>query len=187
MAQLSNPSSRVRLFNKQVSRLTVEERKSVLEQYKLCVEMADRVSARRQSANNFYLTVNTAMLGATTWFSAKTASTESTVILALAGLMVSLLWMRNIDSYRDLNSGKFEVINELEQVLPSSPYEAEWQYLKRGQSTSTYRTFHSVERLVPWVFALVHLAQLIWYMPYDTIQSKALMLLSVLPSYLFTW
>ena len=107
------------------------------------------------------------------------------MILALAGLMVSLLWMRNIDSYRDLNSGKFEVINELEQALPSSPYEAEWQYLKRGQSNSTYRTFHSVERLVPWVFALVHLAQLVWYMPYSLIQAKFLMLLSAIPADFF--
>ena len=33
-----------------------------LEQYKLYVEMADRISARRQTANSFFLSVNTAIV-----------------------------------------------------------------------------------------------------------------------------
>lgn len=36
----------------------------VLEQYKLAVEMADRVSARRGNANLFYLSVQTTLLTA---------------------------------------------------------------------------------------------------------------------------
>jgi hypothetical protein len=39
-----------------------ELRTIVLEQYKLYVEMADRLSARRALANTFFLTVNTAVL-----------------------------------------------------------------------------------------------------------------------------
>ena len=34
-----------------------------LEIYKLYVQMADNISARRQSANSFFLTVNTAIIG----------------------------------------------------------------------------------------------------------------------------
>lgn len=36
-----------------------EAASALLEQYKLYVEMADRVSARRGSANTFFLTLNT--------------------------------------------------------------------------------------------------------------------------------
>ena len=36
----------------------------VLEQYKLYVEMADRISARRSTANTFFLTLNTLLVGA---------------------------------------------------------------------------------------------------------------------------
>src|SRR5262245_9792406 len=36
----------------------------LLEQYKLYVEMADRISQRRGTANTFFLTVNTAIIGA---------------------------------------------------------------------------------------------------------------------------
>src|SRR5215217_8956247 len=34
----------------------------LLEQYKLYVQMADKISERRQSANSFFLTVNTALI-----------------------------------------------------------------------------------------------------------------------------
>jgi hypothetical protein len=33
----------------------------LFEQYKLCVELADRISARRQTGNSSFLTVNTAL------------------------------------------------------------------------------------------------------------------------------
>ena len=36
----------------------------VLEIYKLYVQSADNISARRQSANSFFLSVNTAIIGA---------------------------------------------------------------------------------------------------------------------------
>ena len=39
-------------------------REHVLEQYKLCVEMADKVSGRRDIANTFFLTLHGICLGA---------------------------------------------------------------------------------------------------------------------------
>jgi hypothetical protein len=40
----------------------------VLEQYKLCIEMADRISQRRGAANTFFLNFNTALVGALAGF-----------------------------------------------------------------------------------------------------------------------
>ena len=40
----------------------IKSTQQYLELYKLAVEMADRVSARRAAANAFFLTVNTALL-----------------------------------------------------------------------------------------------------------------------------
>ena len=40
----------------------------LLEQYKLYVEMADRISQRRGAANTFFLTFNTAVVGALAGF-----------------------------------------------------------------------------------------------------------------------
>jgi hypothetical protein len=39
-----------------------EYQNHLLEQYKFYLQMADKISDRRQSANNFFLTVNTALI-----------------------------------------------------------------------------------------------------------------------------
>src|SRR5687767_13699380 len=80
-----------------------------LELYKLAVEMADRVSARRATANAFFLTVNTALL-------AFVSSGSLTVLwlVALAGIALSATWCVLLKSYRDLNAAKFGVILEME-------------------------------------------------------------------------
>ena len=40
------------------------DRETILEQYKIYVEMADRISARRSLTNTFFLTLNTAIFAA---------------------------------------------------------------------------------------------------------------------------
>jgi hypothetical protein len=40
-----------------------------IEQYKLYLEMADRISSRRQSANSFFLTLNTALVALVSYLS----------------------------------------------------------------------------------------------------------------------
>ncbi len=51
-------------YSKACEQMTEDNKDSgqYLELYKLAVEMADRVSARRATANAFFLTVNTALL-----------------------------------------------------------------------------------------------------------------------------
>lgn len=157
------------LFNKPFGEFTDDEKKSSVEIYKMLVDMADKVSQRRQNANNFYLSVNTALIGASAYISAinPAQSIVNTVLISVAGLLVCILWKRNIDSYKDLNSGKFHVITELEKALPISPYAAEWEELERGKSKSRYRPFHTVEILVPYVFLAVHVAQAIRAVPWS--------------------
>jgi hypothetical protein len=147
------------LFKRPASELTADELKSVIDIYKVLIEMADRVSQRRQNANNFYLSVNTAITGAAAYLSATGNPNANIFIISLAGFVVCLLWKRNIDSYKDLNHGKFEVINEIETALPIAAYTKEWDVLERGKNKKLYRPFHTVELLVPFIFAAVHLAQ----------------------------
>jgi hypothetical protein len=58
-----------RLWNSEVSPASYGNdadryRNAILEQYKVYVEMADRISARRALSNTFFLTLNTAVLTA---------------------------------------------------------------------------------------------------------------------------
>jgi len=139
---------------------------SYFEMYKMTVEMADRVSARRGLANSFFLTVNTTVLGvlgthAASWY------------LAVAGIIVCVSWWVLLRSYRDLNAAKFKVILAMEKNLPAQPYGDEWNHLhsepvqspspgaaRRGWA-ARYRELGVIERTVPWVFALLYLAEIV--------------------------
>lgn len=131
----------------------------VLEMYKLYVEMADRISARRQSANSFFLSINTAIVALVGYvrFGDDTADTEGFYsLIAVAGIILCYLWYRLVRSYKDLNSGKFKVIHQIESRLPLRLFDAEWDALGRGKSPDLYLPFTSIEMRVPWVFAALH-------------------------------
>jgi hypothetical protein len=127
----------------------------LLEQYKLYVEMADRISARRQSANSYFLTINTVLLGFTGYVTPKDSS-NYLWLLGLAGIALCYSWYRLIRSYRDLNNAKFKVIHAIEKRLPLSPYDAEWEAMGQGKNPRLYKPFTHIETSVPWVFLMLH-------------------------------
>jgi hypothetical protein len=135
----------------------------LLEQYKLYVEMADKVSERRQSANNYLLTVNSVLVslfGVLAGFSSISEQPLWKYFIPIAGFMVSITWATLIHSYRQLNSGKFEVIHKIESQLPAALYETEWKILEKGCG-KRYRPFTHVERFVPWIFAVLYVSLMI--------------------------
>lgn len=130
----------------------------VLELYKLSVEMADRVSARRGQANQFYLTLQSALLGvpAIVTFGGAAFDPLRAMLLALVGAITSVTWWLQLRSYRDLNRAKFDVINQIERdYLPLQPFNDEWASLKQDP-LPTWRTRYAelgtVERFVPVAF-----------------------------------
>ena len=132
-----------------------------LDIYKLYVGMADKISERRQSASSFFLTLNSAIVALVGYvnLSRDTESIASSYfgVVAIAGMVLSFLWYRLIRSYKDMNSGKFKVIHEIEKQLPLKPYDAEWTALGRGKDPSLYLPFTNIELFVPWVFFAIHL------------------------------
>jgi hypothetical protein len=124
----------------------------VLEQYKLAVEMADRVSARRATANGFFLTAQTTLIAL---MAVKDLDRDW---VAGAGLVLAITWWLLLRSYRHLNGAKWQVIQEIEQHLPLQPFSDEWECLKRDPVKSwrpRYAELGLVERLVPLLFAAV--------------------------------
>jgi len=57
-----------KLFNKIPAEMSEREASLLIEQYKLYVELMDKVSERRHQANSFFLTVNTILVTALTGF-----------------------------------------------------------------------------------------------------------------------
>lgn len=134
--------------------------------YKLAVEMADRISARRGIANSFFLTVNTGL-------AALLGSGELRWYVAAAGIIFSCTWWALLKSYRELNSAKFQIILAMEERLPVRVYGDEWDRLKSAveqpdvrrrrlrASFAQYRELGRLERTVPFVFVAIYVAELI--------------------------
>jgi hypothetical protein len=135
-------------------------RAAILEQYKLCVEMADRISARRALSNTFFLTLNSAVLTVIGVFW-KDRPTGPSALLAvplvvLVGLCLAWFWL--VRSYRQLNSGKYAVIGALERQLPAMPYwSAEWVALGSGHDKGRYWPLTHLEQWVPALFAVAYI------------------------------
>ncbi len=132
---------------------------AILEQYKLCVEMAERVSARRAFANTFFLTLNTGVftLFGTLWKDRPSGAVWwlAFPVIVLVGECLAWFWL--LRSYRQLNSAKYAVIGALEELLPTSPYwRAEWRALGEGQDRAKYWPLTHLEQWVPLLFALTY-------------------------------
>jgi hypothetical protein len=127
-----------------------------LDLYKLAVEMADRVSARRATANAFFLTVNTALLAFVS-----SGLDDMHWLVALAGIALSGTWWVLLKSYRDLNAAKFDVITDMEKNLEAQIFDDEWKRLKEKRQEGwrgRYAEFGAVERFVPLIFAALYAA-----------------------------
>jgi len=134
---------------------------AVLEQYKLYVEMADRISQRRGLTNTFFLTLNTAIFTVVGVFWKDKPSTDPwwLVFPLLVVLGECFAWFYLVRSYDLLNSAKYKVVGELEERLPASPYwRAEWWALGEGKDWKKYWPLTHIERWIPILFAFLYVA-----------------------------
>lgn len=131
---------------------------ALLEQYKLYVEMADRVSQRRGLANSFFLTLNTAIFALIGVLLPRYPHPVRWLVFPLIAVLVQCLaWYCTVRSYRLLNTAKYNVIGILEQRMPASPYwRAEWEQLGRGKSWKHYWPLSYVESMAPLLFAMTY-------------------------------
>ncbi|UGT60148.1 RipA family octameric membrane protein [Nocardia asteroides] len=133
-------------------------RAAILEQYKLYVEMADRMSQRRGLANTFFLTLNTALLAAAGATGTLMNAPLWQLSFALLGVLAqSAVWFYLLRSYRQLSAAKYQVIGWLEEQLPSSPYwRAEWDLLGAGKDRGLFLRLTDVEKWIPVIFAVAY-------------------------------
>ena len=127
----------------------------LLEQYKLYVQSAENVSARRVASSRYLLTLNAALVAMYGFQYAVPGQNYWTVLIPVIGIPVSLLWYLIIKSHADLNRIKFRVIHEFEQHLPAAMYKYEWRLADHGRGKS-YRTITTIEKWIPILFAALH-------------------------------
>jgi len=133
----------------------------ILEQYKLYVETTNRVTDYRIRMNQFYLSLLSALLALLAFVIEKKTFPKGGIFIilsiALLGIMLCLTWYLNLESYRQLNSGKFSVIIDMEEYLPYKCFKDEWEkYLEKGKSDN-YRRLTRIEKHIPIIMIIPYL------------------------------
>jgi hypothetical protein len=128
----------------------------VFNQYKIAVEMADKISQRRENINKFFLSINSILF-------ALISSNNSFILsyhffILILWILFSIIWIISISNYRKLNSVKYKIICEIEKKLPIKIYTDEWKELKLDTS---YKTLTSIEKIIPILFIIFFLLLLI--------------------------
>lgn len=137
------------------------DKKDILfKQYKLYVETAERVSDRRQNANSFFLTLNS-ILVAFTGFLTTLPFEIWHVLIAIAGLSISILWLLTLRSFRKLNESKFKIIHQLEEKMPSKLFKDEWDYLHKEENKTKYLKLSVIEQGIPIIFSILYISIII--------------------------
>ena len=147
-----------------------EGQRILLEIYKIHAAAADDVSRRRDAANRMYLAITTTIVlvfGIITRYGSGAIPTWLTIeILALIGVLIQSAWLGVLKSYKQLNSGKFVVLSELEKELPFAFYTKEWEVLKEGKDKEVYTkmtiTERSLPRILQWIFAIIAVVSGAW-------------------------
>ena len=140
----------------------------LIEQYKLYVEMVDRLSARRVLVNNSFITLNGA--GAIAFAAAPTSFGGGPAVffqaaITLACILLSVLWRETIVYYRHLSDAKFQVIHEMEELLPARPYTVEHEYFigkRKAKLTPFTRGLSDMEIYIPIIAAIAAGSALIY-------------------------
>lgn len=139
----------------------------LMEQWKTANEMAANISAQRNNMNNFYMSLMSILVGGVLLGDGalktnpdKISQSILYIFISWIGILCCNKWIKQINSYKELNATKFEIINELERFLPANVMLCEWVRVEKkssrkkrvvfsDQEISIARTFRVVMIIVP--------------------------------------
>jgi hypothetical protein len=145
-----------------------------LEQYRIYLHIFNSTNDRLSKSNDFFLGLNTAIIGVLGYLETKGTSNNNSVIYIFApfvGIAICYCWHKIINSYRQLNRAKFKVIHQIETKLPISLFETEWEILGKGKDSSKYFPLSKTERKIPIIFIILYIVIFISGIPLDYISN----------------
>ena len=134
-------------------------RNELLEIYKLHAELADRVSQRREGANRLYVSLLVGLaLFLGIFVRLGVVDFPISIVFQATGVIGALLsvsWYIVIRSYRQLNSGKFAALHDLEDQLAFPFFRREWELLDKRKKPSRCWKLTVVETGLPLIFLVL--------------------------------
>ena len=141
--------------------LDVIDKNILLEQYKAFLQTSEDLVSRRQNVNNFYISINSALMAAfgIIWALDMLSIYKffTGILLSVVGIILSVSWIKLLASYGDLNSSKMKIISYIEKQLHASLYDAEWAALSDKLNKRKYVSFTNSEKRVPVLFIVVYI------------------------------
>jgi hypothetical protein len=131
-----------------------------LEQYRIYLHIFNSTTDRRNKSNEFFLGLNTAIIGVLGYLETKGNANNDSVIFLFApfvGIAICYCWFQIINSYRQLNRSKFKVIHEVEKGLPIALFETEWELLGKCKNRNKYYPLSLIERKIPIIFIILYI------------------------------
>lgn len=145
------------IFNQPVDQI---DKTLLLEQYKVFLQTSEDLVLRRQNVNNFYISINSAIIAI---FSALVAFDLSgdvryfiAILFCFVGIVLSVAWIKILVAYGNLNSSKMKIISSIEKHLPASLYDAEWAALSDKLNKKRYVSFTDNEKRIPCIFIVIY-------------------------------
>ena len=147
------------IFNIEEGNYGAEYKTHLIEQYKAYIQDLNGLNVRRQKTNDFFLTLNTALiafLGVMIQFSGDNFLTFL-FLASVSGAVICFLWYRLIKSYGLVSASRYRIIHKIESKLPSSQYSEEWKLLCPGEGKCNYTPITHLESKIPWVFIVFYI------------------------------
>jgi EamA domain-containing membrane protein RarD len=121
-----------------------------LKQYKIYLDMIERISDRRMVTHNFFISIITAVITLIVVLASSDvfASNKGFILSFLCAFVFGIckIWIDSLGSFAKLNSAKFKILFQIEKDLPYKCLMDEWELLKND---SSYRLLSENEKRVP--------------------------------------
>ena len=134
----------------------------ILEQYKNYTYSKEQFTNRTFCANRYYMGVCMVLLLASYILTTFTPASLSVLVASFLGILVSIMWWLNVDTYNIFIKIKYKnVLETLEKDLPKSPYTDEFQAFSEVKNKKLTFVFADVQKTVASLMFLAFLVTLI--------------------------
>lgn len=155
---------------KKINIMQKDKRNLLIEQYKIMVSSTEKVTEQRLKVNNLFFTVTTSLLSISILlgksFGFSLVAMLGMIVLSVLSILVTYFWNKLINSYGQLNTGKFELITEIENELNTEMFQREWEILtekiKYEPNTKTESKIIMMFRVFIWILLAIEIAYLVY-------------------------
>lgn len=134
----------------------------ILEQYKNYTYSKEEFTNRTFAANRYYMGVCMVLLLASYILTTFTPASLSVLVASFLGILVSVMWWLNVDTYNIFIKVKYKnVLERLEENLPKSPFKEEFEAFSEVKNRRFTFVFADVQKIVASIMFLAFLVTLV--------------------------